>query len=268
MTLQAKLASRAATLSRKIYASLPFEYRVARLLVQLKIASIEETYGRVFYAEFIKAGVTGMPNVGKMPVEELKDKLIRKGNQAAALLPIGYGGKFGREMWTIAKKGLGSFGSDDNVMDVMQNVVTELYAGSQKEIKAVPLATAESFVKKRVLWRAQDAQRQMKGRRDRSQSLTDTETQMQIDLMDENALKKFVQLLGPRGERTLLQELRGVDPKHPERAWEWIEAQLEGKSGREIADDWGVVPSMVTQWVTRYQGAIQDAFRKVMDIAA
>lgn len=267
MTLQAKLASRASTLTRKIYASLPFAYRVARLLVQLKVASIEETYGRVLYAEFIKAGVTGMPDIGKLPAEELREKLVRKGNQAAALLPIGYGGKFGREMWTIARKGLGSFGSDDNIMDVMQNVVTEIYAGSQRELKAVPLATAQSFIKKRVLWRAQDAQRKLKGRSE-TQSLTDVETQMQIDLMDENALKKFVQLLGPRGERTLLQELRGVDTRHPERAWDWIEAQLEGKSGREIAEEWGVVPSMVTQWVARYQPAIQEAFHRVMDIAA
>lgn len=266
MTMQYKIAARAENLSRRVYASLPFEYRVARLLIQLKVASIADTYGRALYAEFIKAGVTGMPDVGKMPAEELRERFIQKGNQAASLLPIGYGGRFGRGLMALAQKGLGQFRSEDNALELLQSIMTELYGGTQQAIKGVSLASAESYIKKRVMWRAADFRKRIKDQK--NVSLTNPQTQLQIDLMDERSLQKFVQLLGPTGEKTLFNAMRYVDPKHPDRAWNWIEAQLQGKSGRDIAEEWGVAPSMVTQWVARYQEAIKDAFQRVMDIAA
>ena len=89
----------------------------------------------------------------------------------------------------------------------------------------------------------------------------------QVDLIDENALKRFVSLLGPRGRDKLIRELRTVDPAHPERPWEWIVAQLDGLTGRELAEQWGVVPSMVTQWTNRYLPGIQEVFGEFRDVA-
>lgn len=261
---QAKIAARAAELSRRIYASLPFEYRVARLLIQLNIAATtEEDYGRVFYAEFIKAGVQGMPPIGKMPAEEIRDKLIRAKSRAANLLPEGYGGAFGRSLWSMTKRAVGS---DSVVKDIMQELTLSFFSKGTKGLESsFDRDQAESFVKWRLSKKIQDYKKSFRRKRQPERSLTDPVTQLQIDLMDRSALQKFVQLLGhgSRGERQLLQALRDVDKAHPNRAWSWIEGQLAGRTNRELAEEWGVVPSMVTQWIQAHKSAIQEAFLEV-----
>jgi DNA-directed RNA polymerase specialized sigma24 family protein len=264
MTTQSKIASRANALSRTVYASLPFHFRVARFLFQIRLASYAESYGRALYAEFIKAGVTDMPPIGKLPAEELRPQLIQRGNRAAGLLPLGYGKQFGKTLWSIVRKSLGPlYRSDDNTAEVLQKVMVELYGGSQQAIKGVPLPSAESYIKKRVAWRAQDFKRNLA----RSpQSIEDPNIMQQVELMNEGALRKFVYLLGPRGRKELSKALSQVDRSNPEKALDWVNAQMEGKSGKEIAEEWGVSQPAVTQWVNRHLRSIQNAFRQVADV--
>lgn len=65
---QSILLRRAVDLSRRIYTSLPWGYRIAELFTVLAGDSLE-AFGRVIYAEFIKSVVRGMPDVapGRRP---------------------------------------------------------------------------------------------------------------------------------------------------------------------------------------------------------
>lgn len=277
--LQTKIAARASELSRRIYASLPFEYRVARLLIKLRVASaLAPGYGKIFYAEFIAAGVTGMPDVklrrkvegvgdsgDRVPAEALQPIFAearmsarqnpRKFDWAVSVLPDGYGGLFGSQMWGLAKKFVGS---DEGAMDVLQNVSAELLGGTSLKIKSYALSSAESWVKKMVAWRSGDY-------RDKSQGQDETslvdEEGFNVDLVDKGTLRNIMQELKGNGtfQRTLREE---VDPRNPDRAWDWILAESGGYSGLELAEKWGVSPSAVSQWVSRYKSDIREVIEE------
>lgn len=277
MTPQSKIAARANGLSRNIYASLPFKYRIARLLVvQLRLAGmLEASYGRLMYAEFIKAGVTDMPDVeltrkvgpysrGEVvAAEDLREYFLAKGKQAVSFLPEKYGSRLGHQMWTISKS---LVKSETNVQEVMQQVAVELTAGTKQTIKALPLSSAESYVKDRVKRRSIDLIRSTKRQ---SNPVVDKEISEHINISAPNAVHKLWTDLGASGRREIQKALhRDVDRRHPEWAWEWIEAQLEGLSNRDLAAQWGVAPSMVTQWVQRYLPAIRDVFEEFLGMDA
>lgn len=268
MTMQTKLASRASTLSRTIYASLPFEHRVAHLLVRLRLAGMwESSYGRLMYAEFIKVGVPDLPdilvprNIGPwkkgevIPALDMQKFLLSKGDRASSFLPEHYGSRLGNQMWALATRYLKD---RELVEELMQQVSVELTAGSKQVIKRVSLSKAESYVKDRVKKRSLDIIRSQKRRGD---PLVDTDISERVDIAAPAAVSRFLDKLRSGDESELREILRDeVDSRHPNRAWEWIEAQLEGMSGRDLAEQWGVSPSAVTQWIQRNLPAIRKVF--------
>lgn len=258
MTLQTKLASRAANLSRKIYASLPFEFRVARLLIKLGLS--DEIYGRMFYAEFIKAGVQDMPPVGKIPAEEMRDVLLAAGPRAAARLPMNYGREFGSKLWTLAHKYLKSYGDEENIREVLQESIAYLLGSSKRALKALPREQAESYIKRIVIGRAVD-----KVRAERRGGPHVRNDELLTRLTDPNALRQYTQMLGPTGRKLFQQKLQRVDPKHPDWPWEWLMSEVEGRTQRELAEEWGVVPATVNQWLKRNEGKIRKVFQDMTE---
>jgi hypothetical protein len=92
---------RALSLTRKLFASLPFERRLALVLANLLSDSGErdraaELFGRIIYAEFLRKGIPGVPLPDRTLSErDLADKeLYRK-------LPKGYGLSLGKKAMAI-----------------------------------------------------------------------------------------------------------------------------------------------------------------------
>ena len=266
---QAKLASRASDLKRRIYASLPFGYRVAQLLFRLKIADdfIKRTIGRALYAEFIRAGVAGMPDVSGKPALDLQEKIIKLKMKGANILPSGYGGRFGGELWGVAAKRL-HMRDAEAIADVLQNVMIEVYnrnkGGKDSKLQAVALSSAESYIKWLVGKRALDWLK--KPEHSRQQSLTDPETGRMPDLVDTKALKGLWRMLSPGDAGKFRRELSKIDRDNPDRPWEYIEGVLQGRSNSDIARDWGVDRSRITQLLKRWQPEMKRIFMKYIDI--
>lgn len=263
---QTKLAARAADLKRRIYAALPFGYRVAQLLIRLKLADdiIKRNLGRAFYAEFIRAGVTEMPDVKGQPALDLKDKIEKLKDRGANILPMGYGGAFGSRMWSVASKYLHS--SDPAaIADVLQNVVVEVYAkkGKGSDLKEVSLPSAESYIKWLVGKRAQDWLKRPEHKR--QFSLTDPETGGMPDLVDTKSLQGFIKMLSPGDANKFKREVDQIDNKNPDRPWSFIEGVLQGRSNAEIARDWGVDRAQVTHLLDKWLPELQRIFRKYVE---
>lgn len=262
---QAKLASQASDLKRRIYASLPFRYRVAQLLFRLKIADdfIKRTIGRALYAEFIRAGVTGMLAVNGKPALDLQEKVIKLKMKGANILPSGYGGRFGGDIWAVAAKRMGTRDADA-IADVLQNVMIEVYKrnkdGKDSKLQAVGLKSAESYIKWLVGKRALDWLK--KPEHSRQQSLTDPETGGMRDLVDTKTIKGLWRMLSPGDIGKFKRELSKIDRDNPNRPWEYIEGALEGRSNSEIARDWGVDRSRITQLLNRWRPELARIFTK------
>jgi len=264
---QTKLASRASDLKRRIYASLPFGYRVAQLLVRLKIADdfLKRNVGRALYAEFIKAGVTGMPDVKGEPALDLQDKIIGLKERGPLLLPSGYGTAFGGEMWAVASKFLHTR-DPEAISDVLQNVVVEVYARTEREAKsqlrAEPLASAESFIKKLVNLRARDW---LKKKDHGQSSLTDSETGGQPDLRSTKFLSRLFHKIDRGDVGSFKREIGQIDRVNPDRPWSYIEGVIEGLSNTQIAKSWGVGRSVVTNKLKDWLPEFKRIFLKYME---
>jgi DNA-directed RNA polymerase specialized sigma24 family protein len=233
------LARRASDLSRRIYTSLPWGFKVANLLVVLASDSLD-AFGRVMYAEFIKAAVRGMPDTapGK-PALDLIQEATRKGADA---LPQGYGKPFATRLYKIL---LSKFGGDPSLIDeAMSDLMTKAVRGKLHIAIGSSLGAAETYMivaaqnSVRDLLRSQERKREVPLIRDQSQGETT------IDVEDPNAFKALDKAISPSEMAKLLQELEDVHPRAPE----WLKARLDGDSGQEISEAWRTTPSYVSKW--------------------
>ena len=262
---QAKLASRASDLKRQIYASLPFRYRVAQLLFRLKIADdfLKRNFGRAIYAEFIRAGVTDMPNVGGEPALNIREIILKLKERGANILPSGFGNMFGNEMWMVASKYVDN---PEAIADVLQSVMVEVYnrnkRGTDNKLQAVSSSSAESYIKWLVSKRAQDWRRKFDKSKPFSLPYPDRAVP---DLLDVKALKGFLHMLSPGDANKFKQDVDRIDSRNPDRPWSFIEGVLEGRSNTEIAKDWGVDKARLSQLLKRWQPELQRIFRKYVE---
>lgn len=246
-----KLAARATSLSRAIFASLPWGYRVAHLFEKLAIDT-QEAFGRFAYAEFLKAGVEGLPEINGKPALDFRSKV--QGPRGADKLPRGYGKKFGSKVWRIA---LSKLRSPEVVEDAIAKVMMKLVQNKMKVQEGAPLATAESFIITSVINAGKDI---IKRKRFEKPTLTQQEDgeYKQLDITDPSAFQKLNDLI-PRTEmRRIMQELKRVHDKAPE----WVEAQLEGLTNTELAAQWGTSIPYITKWTQRYVPDIKKVFYK------
>lgn len=249
-----KLATQASGLSRSIFASFPWGFRVAHLFTKLAIDT-QEAFGRFVYAEFLKAGVEGMPDINGAPALEFRPKV--QGPRGADKLPRGYGKQFGLKVWKIA---LAKLKNPEIVEEAISKVMMKLVQGKMKIQQGSSLSTAESFIVTSVINAGKDI---LKHKRFEQPSLVDEEGGG-IDITDPGAFQQLNDMI-PRSEmQRILRDLRRVHEKAPE----WVEAQLEGLTNTELAAQWGTSIPYITKWTKRYLPEIKKVFYKhLKDVA-
>jgi len=220
--------SRASDLSRKIYA----------LLVVLAADSVD-VWGRLFYAEFIKAGVRDLPDLysGK-PASDMIQIVHEKGADA---LPPGYGKPFASRLYRIL---MVRFGADPLLIEeAMSDLMSKAVRGKLHIANGSSLGAAETY----IIVAAQNSVRdrlRAQGRKREVPMGLDRDQDDPIDVEDPNAFKMLDKAISPTELAKLLRELESVHPRAPE----WLRARLDGDSGQEISEAWKTTPSYVSKW--------------------
>lgn len=235
------LAAQFRQFNRQLYASLPWGYRVAGLMLHLA-SSVTDSLGKVIYFELIKAGVGDMPDVNGAPASEFLDKHPKNPER----LPTGYGRKLADRLYAILL-------SKTRNPDAVEEVISDYLVTVSRKGIPVPagstLSQAEGYVKSSVMNALSDYFRASKGRKDRggirpdSQSLDDENSEFG-NLADPNAFKNLDDMLPQADIRRLMRDLEHVNARAPS----WLEAQLEGLSNTELAAEWGVGKSAISEW--------------------
>jgi DNA-directed RNA polymerase specialized sigma24 family protein len=225
--MHAKLASRAAALSERIFTSLPWGYRIAQVLIKLSDAS---DYGPAFYAEFIEAGVTGMEDIGGQQALSLQGER----GLANRLQRMGYGKNFGHKLYATALRNLKSVEIvEDAIADYFIKLKTN--SGGVKLREGTPLETAESYAIKGVIRTGWDILKKKKRERPGLIRRDDSGAETQIDINDPNAFQEFADLLSVVDLEKALREVERFD----KRAAIWIRLTLKGWKDKEIAQELG-----------------------------
>lgn len=241
------LHRRAVDLSREIYASLPWGYRIAGLFVVLAGDALD-AFGRVAYAEMIRSVVRGMPDTpsGK-PAFDLVQDVERRGADA---LPPDYGKPFATRVYKIL---LSKFSDPEVAEDAMSQVLLQVARRKLHIQNGSSLHEAESYIITVALNAARDILRARGRRREESLVRERDDEQATIDVEDPEAFAQLDKLLPASELRVVLRDLGEVHPRAPE----WLQARLQGDSGQEIATDWGTTPSYVSKWQRQYVPAIR-----------
>jgi DNA-directed RNA polymerase specialized sigma24 family protein len=252
------LVEQARDLNRRIYASFPWGYRVAGLLIKLSYG-ITETLGNSLYGVFIEQGVEGMPAIDGEPAELKLPKI--KGHPER--LPKNYGRPFGERLYAFL---LSKIRNPDSVEEIISRFLVKLSAGKIKIRPGTDLRGAETYVTQILRNEVIDFVREGGGGRadrgiERRQMVDIDEA---VDLSDPNSFRHLDNLL-PKGDLTkLLRELEGIDHRAPS----WLEAQLEGISSKDLAADWGVSEPRIVQWKQLYLPRIKQMVLKYLQEAA
>ncbi len=249
------LVARTTKLNRQIFASMPWGYRIAHLLIKLAMDTAE-VLGRVAYAEFVKAGVVGLPDVNGRPALELREKF--QGSRAADRLPQGYGKGFGVKAWRIA---LVKLKNPEIVEEAVGDLMSKLISGKIKIQEGSDLRKAENFIVTALLNAGIDMYRRRKHQE--SQLPTDAEGE-ELDFGDPSTFRELDNLVSKADMTRIMSDLQRVHEKAPS----WVEAQLEGLTDRELAAEWGTTPNYLTNWKKRYLDEVQAVFYKYMRDAA
>lgn len=242
LTPQHQLQRRAVDLSRHIYATLPWGYRVAGLLLVLAGDSLE-AFGRASYGECIRAVVHGLPDLpnGK-PALDLVQDVQRRGADA---LPAGYGRPFAVRVFKVL---ISKFGDHEIAEEAMSHVLLQIARGKIHIRNGSSLQEAEAMLIVVALNGARDALRARGRRREQPLIREDDDAQTTVDVEDPQAYEQLDKLLPASELKTLLRELVEVHPRAPD----WLQARLQGDSGQDIASDWGTTPSYISKWQRTY----------------
>lgn len=245
------LLAKARHLSRRIYASLPWGYRVAGLFLHIA-SNLTDTLGRVSYLEFIRAGVADMPPLnGETPSRDLKR------------VPPGYGKRFGDKVYAML---LNKSRNPDTVEDVLSTLMTNIASGKMGIRAGASLREAESYVTQsalnllKMVWRKDNNRREQ----DLPSSDPDGEDDVQVNFEDPNSFRHLDKLLPQAELSRLMADLERINKRAPS----WLEAKLDGLTGVEIAQEWGVGKSRITGWEQEYVPAIKRTLTRYIQDAA
>jgi RNA polymerase sigma factor (sigma-70 family) len=250
------VARRLRDLNRSIYASMPWGYRVAGLLVHLAADGLE-AFGRTMYAEFVKAAVRGMPDAphGK-PAFDLIQDVFRRGADA---LPPGYGRPFASRVYKII---LVKFGDPEVVEEAMSAVMLRAAQGKFHIGSGSDLHSAESYAVTAVLNAGRDILR-AQGRR-RESPLVREDDDTTVDIADPETFRDLDRSISPKEMQSILDSVESVHP----RAREYLEAVLRGDSQAEWARELGVTDAAVSKLVRKIRPTLQRALREHLRSAA
>lgn len=264
--MQQRLASRASDLSRRIYASLPWGLRVANLFMVLA-SSTQDAFGRVVYAEFIKRGVEGMPDIAGEPASAWQERLLKLKTRAGDRVPRGYGLAFAKKVWGIA---MGKARDPNLVEDVMVRAMEKLLKMKPDTIReGAPLPEAEGFIISMVKNDILDQFRAQKRRPQLGLGEKDEEGDYSGDVLDPN----WGETYSRAGlERTLQEARRDLEGVHPDAA-AYIDLSLQGYPDKEILLKLDMkntkgTPMTPQTWEFRYKDKIREVLRKHMEKSA
>jgi len=242
---------RARHLNQWIYASMPWGYRVAELLVHVAGDSLD-AFGRTMYAEFIKSVVRGMPDApgGKQAFDLVQD-VQRHGPDA---LPAGYGKQFAARVYKVL---LVKFGDAEVVEDAMSEVMTKAVRGKVHVANGSSLHEAGAYVITACLNAARDIIRS-KGRRREVPLVRDQDDDRVPDIADPDTFRDLDKTITPKEMERLLDSVAEVHP----RARDYLEAVLRGDSQAEWARDLGVTDAAVSKFIRKVRPTLKQVLRE------
>jgi hypothetical protein len=228
-------------LHRKVYASLPWGFRLARALFQLREGSADsEAFGRATYGLFLLYGVTGMPPAPFTPknTREISDARLK-----------GYGRDFGRRAVGLAQLRLN--GEADQVEEALSYVSLQLLSNSFKEgVYGKDLHEAERYVLGMVHHRALDQLRKEK---------KNPELPVE-EVFDSGSWDELGDLIPEREQEAILRKLE-TQRSAPDLA-QYFQLLLEGYNTNQIAQGQMLPVAKSQQALRRYQGLIKNVLRQ------
>jgi len=236
----ASLLKSARELRRKIFASMPWGYRLAHLILVLANANAEG-WGKLLYALFLQKGVKGMPDIRGQDANEWFEaqpdaiKKERNADKLSRKLPSGYGSGFGHKIYKFA---LVIAHRPDKVDDELQKLMEYLTVrgGIDHMHDGVDLSKAESYIINSVQNRSYNIQEEKKRELSRGTSLTVTDSDgntVQVDKTDPEAAKRLDQQIELRHILSKPTTERALNKAHPD-GMTFIELILEGYDVSEI----------------------------------
>lgn len=229
---QHELARRARQLSRRIFASLPWGFRLAHLFSVFS-ADAASALGRSAYALFIAAALRNMPPVEGRDALDLVREI--RGPEDADKLPPDYGGVFGGRLFRSL---LAKFGPEI-AEEAFAETLLKIVRGKVNVRNGANLSEGEALVSTIAINSARDLAR---GEQRRRRHVQDDDGS--LDPEDPEAFAELERALSPTEMERVLRDLEQVHP----RARSFAEALLDGDTKSEIAAEWNVTPSYVSRW--------------------
>jgi DNA-directed RNA polymerase specialized sigma24 family protein len=258
-----RLASQARLLQRQIYASLPFSHKVA--VFYLRYASDYALFGRVMYAEFIRAGVHG-PSF-----ESLPDIEIRQTRTDYRKIPVEVGAKFGKIVYQRLYKLIHADHEvrEEAAQEIMTNFMVRVMDPGDTKAKCRPgIEDKQAFAwthtimgRNAWLWNRDHGRARGDDAMDMANPIPTRETdhgRQEIEFADPSVMQSLIKDM-PRSEWSKLeQELMEVVDKPRER--ELLMLKLDGWTNAEVAAELGISAPFVGQTLKKYQ---QDITRTI-----
>ena len=228
---QLRLVEAAEALRSKVYSSLPWGYRLASLLLQVRVAADPQSFGRLVYGVFLLSGVRGMPPTPEVPTST---KEIDR-------LPRTYGLEFGTAAKALAARILTD---EDQVDDLLSAVALKVLSEPtlRRAIAGKPIAEAKSYIFKVISNQAKDVLRHQKVRL--HQLLDDT-------VGDPSSWAALGRLIPERERNDIEDELKAaVSPRFLPDLPTYLDLLLDGHSNKEIAEK-RLLPSLREQPISQ-----------------
>jgi DNA-directed RNA polymerase specialized sigma24 family protein len=215
----------------------------------------------VVYAEFIKRGVEGMPDIGGEPASAWQERLLKLKTRAGDRVPRGYGLAFAKKVWGIA---LVKARDPNLVEDVMVRAMEKLLKKPVAIDEGVPLQEAEGFIIRMVKNDLLDQFRAQKHRPQLGLGEKDEEGDYSGDVLDTESLEALGDIISPSDMQEILRDAAKIHPSAPA----YIKLRMEGYNKNEIArgamlphmEGVPAEPQAITNWEKRWFPKIKQVF--------
>lgn len=256
-----RLVSAALDLRRRVFASLPWGYRLASLLT--KLAADTSGFGQVSYGLFLMHGVEGLPPIKGQPAENFKPA---KPADIDRTIPRGYGKDFGEKVYRVL---LHTFKNPDFAEEVMSEGIVKIITGGSyltNELKGKPLSKAENLFIKSMVNLGIDLQR----KRGREKSMVDEEGVEQV-IEDPKSWEELEKHLPEKELDAIRRELAEVNPRLAPDIALYFDLLLDGFKDSEIVKDQMLPflkdkPMSQQAWSKTYKEQIKRVLREHFDV--
>lgn len=263
-----RLVVAALDLRRRVYASLPWGWRLGHLLTKLASDS-SSSFGQVAYGLFLLHGVTDMPAIKGEPAENHKPS---KPAEIDRKIPRGYGKDFGQKAYRVL---LRRFKNPDFAEEVMSEGIIKILTGDNylsRELDGKPLSKAENLFLKSMVNLGTDIER----KRGRERGMAVDEEGAEVPIEDPNSWKTLEDKLPEKEIETIKRELsQVVDPRLAPDLALYFDLLLDGYKDSEILrnkmlpflKEWGPYEhKQHANWSKNYKEKIKQVLRQHFDV--